>query len=266
MSTKSIVDNVVALSDGCICCNLNGQFRESIAKIIHSDNAFDYAIIETSGVTDPTSVISALEEQFGKMYRARLDQVVCVIDATLLFMENSNNNDCYSSTTTTSTSTTTTSTNCSNHHHDEHNDCDEQQSLDRVTLNQLRSADLIVLNKIDLISEEQLVVALKRLAAINPLAKLRPTTFAEIPINELLDVVVAVNHGSSSGVLSHEAGIYLFIFLFIIIVIVIIIKIKRSSESEIHSVGNGRCIAKSAVVGSRAWRLSNNKRRRQQRQ
>jgi G3E family GTPase len=219
MSTKRVVDSVVSLHDGCICCSLMGQFRESIAKIIHSDDAFDYAIIETSGVTDPTTVIAALEEQFGKMYRARLDQVVCVIDASLFFIDDPHNsccnddNDSHCYTTTTSLSSHGAGTDCCQQREDNGR---RHARLDRLTLAQLRSADLIVLNKTDLIDDKQLERAFAYIAEINPMAKVRPTTYAEIPIHELLDVVVAVNHGSSSGVLSHEAGNF-FVILHIIL-------------------------------------------------
>ena len=41
---------------------------------------YDYLVIETSGVTDPRKVVETLDASFGKMYRARLDNVVCVVD------------------------------------------------------------------------------------------------------------------------------------------------------------------------------------------
>ena len=57
------------LQSGCICCSLMGDFRESISRIAGSDAAFDYVVVETSGVTDPHQLVSALDERFGKMFR-----------------------------------------------------------------------------------------------------------------------------------------------------------------------------------------------------
>ena len=173
-------DAVLALSDGCICCTLMGSFRETIARIIHSDAAFDYALVETSGVTDPATVIAALEEQFGKMYRARLDQVVTVIDASLLFFDASARDIAEARVSLA--------------------------ALDAVTYAQLRAADLIVLNKCDLIDERQRDAAQRWLAELNPLARIRTTRYCDVPLHELLDVVVANTSQGDAGVLSHEAA------------------------------------------------------------
>ena len=53
------------------------------------DGKFDYLLVETSGVTDPLSIISSLEKNFGKLFRAHLDTVVTVLDAdtTLMFIK-----------------------------------------------------------------------------------------------------------------------------------------------------------------------------------
>ena len=53
------------------------------------DGKFDYLLVETSGVTDPLSIIASLEKNFGKLFRAHLDTVVTVLDAdtTLMFIK-----------------------------------------------------------------------------------------------------------------------------------------------------------------------------------
>jgi G3E family GTPase len=127
-SHKHARGSVVALKRGdCGCCSpADDSFRESISRIIHSDAGFDYAVVETSGITDPVGVIAALEERFGKMYRARLDLVVAVIDASLFFFDADGE-----------------SATCSS------------SALDATTVSQLKSADLVVINKIDLIDDAQ---------------------------------------------------------------------------------------------------------------
>ena len=50
------------------------------------EGKFDYLLVETSGVTDPLSIIASLEKNFGKLYRAHLDTVVTVLDADTTFM------------------------------------------------------------------------------------------------------------------------------------------------------------------------------------
>lgn len=74
--------NVVALTNGCLCCSIAKDFRTAVWTLMQEcdQGNVDYLVIETSGVSDPLASIRALEEDFGKMYRVRLDSVVTVVD------------------------------------------------------------------------------------------------------------------------------------------------------------------------------------------
>ena len=83
-ATGSSAERVVELSNGCVCCSLNSDLASAVWKMIENDvdvGRIEYLVVETSGVTDPSSVIRTLDAKFGKMYRARLDSVVTVVDA-----------------------------------------------------------------------------------------------------------------------------------------------------------------------------------------
>ena len=74
--------NVIALTNGCLCCSIAKDFRTAVWTLMQECDKgnVDYLVIETSGVSDPLASIRALEEDFGKMYRVRLDSVVTVVD------------------------------------------------------------------------------------------------------------------------------------------------------------------------------------------
>ena len=74
---------VVALTNGCMCCSIAQDLRQAVWNLLQECDKgnIDYLVIETSGVSDPLGSIRALEEDFGKMYRVRLDSVVTVVDA-----------------------------------------------------------------------------------------------------------------------------------------------------------------------------------------
>jgi G3E family GTPase len=77
----------VRLSNGCACHSLGPDLESEMWQVLQeTDGAdrIDYVVIETSGVAEPASLIEALERRFGKLTRARLDAVVAVVDGDVL--------------------------------------------------------------------------------------------------------------------------------------------------------------------------------------
>ena len=80
---------VVELTNDCLCCTLGGELETEVWRMLDTAQqregeglgAVDYLLIETSGVVDPTETVAALDRKFGKLARVRLDSVVCVVDA-----------------------------------------------------------------------------------------------------------------------------------------------------------------------------------------
>ncbi len=159
---------VAALSGGCSCCSLMGALRDTVAATLDSLdlNQVDCLLLETSGVSDPWPIISALDERFGKLYRARLDQVVAVVDASVAVLE--------------------------------------AAAPSSVLRSQLEAADLVVVNKTDLVSTADRVAVEELVRRVNPTARLLSTSFGDVPLPQLLDVVVVDASDGASGVLSHE--------------------------------------------------------------
>ena len=74
-------ENIFELSNGCICCSLNGDFNEVIENLLEHSEPFDHLLIETTGIADPNAVVqSFLSSEFIQMEFC-IDGVVCVADA-----------------------------------------------------------------------------------------------------------------------------------------------------------------------------------------
>ena len=78
-------DSLVALSNGCICCNLKMDLVKQIMDIINQ-NKFDYIVIEASGICEPIPIaqtITMMPEMFSNLKQdfCKLDAVVTVVDA-----------------------------------------------------------------------------------------------------------------------------------------------------------------------------------------
>ena len=75
-------DGVVSLSNGCICCSLEGDLLRTLAVLLRRDPRPELIVIETSGVADPTDIVRNLMDPL--IWReAPLETVVCVVDATM---------------------------------------------------------------------------------------------------------------------------------------------------------------------------------------
>ncbi len=74
-------DGVVSLSNGCICCSLEGDLLRTLASLLRRDPRPEVIVIETSGVADPTDILRNLMDPV--IFReAPLETVLCVVDAS----------------------------------------------------------------------------------------------------------------------------------------------------------------------------------------
>jgi G3E family GTPase len=76
----SIDENMVELSNGCICCTINDGLVDAVYNILERDDRVDYMVIETTGVADPLPIIlTFLETELRDL--TRLNSIVTVVDA-----------------------------------------------------------------------------------------------------------------------------------------------------------------------------------------
>lgn len=143
-------EEVLAMNNGCICCNVRGDLIRILGELAEREEQFDRVIIETTGMADPGPVAQtffvdkAIKEQYA------LDGIITLVDAK---------------------------------HVNQHLD----KNTDEV-MAQIAFADRIILNKADLVEEAELVSLRKRIKALNPMAGFYAATMADAPIPELLDI------------------------------------------------------------------------------
>ena len=140
-------EEVFEMNNGCICCTVRGDLIRIIENLMKRRDKFDAIIVETTGLADPAPVAQTFFMDQDVQANARLDAVVTVADAMWL--------------------------------KDRLKDAPEAK-------NQIAFADVILLNKTDLVTPEQLREVEARIRAINPYAKLHKTVKASIPIDQVL--------------------------------------------------------------------------------
>jgi G3E family GTPase len=140
-------EEVFEMNNGCICCTVRGDLIRIIDGLMRRKGKFDAIIVETTGLADPAPVAQTFFVDENVGKKARLDAVVTVADAKWL--------------------------------RDRLRDAPEAK-------NQIAFADVILLNKTDLVTAEELREIEARIRGINPYAKLHRTQRAQIPLSEVL--------------------------------------------------------------------------------
>ncbi|MEQ8817598.1 MAG: GTP-binding protein [Thalassobaculum sp.] len=132
----------VSLANGCVCCTIRDDLVEAIGRLMDQDPAPEHLLIETSGVSRPIAVMDAvLDPALGG--RAAVDGVFCLVDAAGF------------------------------------RDLDFAST--ELAIEQAGSADVVVLNKIDIASAEDLAAVETTLRGPMPNIRLLPARFSEVP-------------------------------------------------------------------------------------
>jgi G3E family GTPase len=140
-------EEVFEMNNGCICCTVRGDLVRILDGLMRRKGKFDAIIVETTGLADPAPVAQTFFIDENVGKKTRLDAVVTVADAKWL--------------------------------NDRLKDAPEAK-------NQIAFADVILINKTDLVTPEELSEVEARIRGINPYAKVHKTQRGQIALDEVL--------------------------------------------------------------------------------
>ena len=163
-------EKLVELSNGCICCTLREDLLQEVTQLAR-ENRFDYLLIESSGISEPLPVAETftftLENGHSLSDIAQLDTMVTVVDARNILKE-LNTLDTLADRAL------------------EVDETDERTIVD-LLMDQIEFADVIILNKVDLIDTLEMKRISALLTRLNPRAKLIHTTYGRVNTSEILN-------------------------------------------------------------------------------
>ena len=163
-------ETLVEMTNGCICCTLRDDLLAEVSRLAREER-FDYLLIESTGISEPIPVAQTFtfEDEHGVSLGdiSRLDTMVTVVDAAS-FLE-----DC----------------NAAEELRDRGESLGEEdeRTVTDLLIDQVEFADLIVLNKVDLVSSEDALEVEAVLRALNPGARIHRTTRGRVPLDRVLD-------------------------------------------------------------------------------
>jgi G3E family GTPase len=142
-------EEIFETANGCICCTVRGDLIRVLGQLVKRRDRFDYVMIETTGLADPGPVAQTFFLDDDLKDQFSLDAIVTLVDAK-----------------------------------------HAEQHLDDVDAarEQIAFADIVLLNKTDLVASDDVARVERRIRGINPTAKLMRTQAANAPVASVLDV------------------------------------------------------------------------------
>ncbi|KAI0432555.1 cobW-domain-containing protein [Xylaria sp. FL1042] len=162
------VEEWLEVGNGCICCSVKDSGVNAIESLMEKKGAFDYILLETTGLADPGNLAPLFWVDEGLGSTIYLDGIVTLVDAKNILRSLDDPAGKVSD-------------------HDDHPNHGPLMTTAHV---QISHADVVVINKADLVTAEQLEHVKARIRAINGLAKIHVTEQSKVPQLEgvLLDL------------------------------------------------------------------------------
>jgi G3E family GTPase len=141
ITTENSADNMVELSNGCICCTINNDLMEAVYRVLERQDKIDYLVVETTGLADPLPVaLTFLGTELRDL--TRLDSIVTLVDAENYSVDLFNS---------------------------------------EAATNQILYGDIILLNKTDLVDEGDLDALELKIRDLKEGARIIRTTQSQVP-------------------------------------------------------------------------------------
>jgi G3E family GTPase len=142
-------EDIFEMNNGCICCSIKGDLVATLNRLIERHDKFDAILIESTGLASPGPIAQAFLLEDEINHSLKLDGVVTLVDCLNIW-----------------------------------------KHLEEVEVmwEQIAFSNVILLNKIDLVSAEELKKVESRIRTINPTARIFPTQNAAVPLDEILNI------------------------------------------------------------------------------
>ena len=168
-SLQKTDEQLVEMTNGCICCTLREDLLQEVRRLAE-DGRFDYLLIESTGISEPLPVAATFEfrDEDGRSLSdvAQLDTMLTVVDAARLLSDYSSEEFLRD--------------------RGESLGDDDERTLVDLLVDQIEFADTILINKIDLVDEDQRALVRQVVRALNPGARLLEASMGNVPIAEIL--------------------------------------------------------------------------------
>lgn len=152
----TVAEDIIMLNNGCLCCTVRGDLVRMIAELVNKKKGnFDHIVIETTGLANPAPIIQTFYAEDAVFDAVKLDGVVTLVDAK---------------------------------HAKMHIDEVKPEGVVNEAVEQIAYADRIIVNKTDLVSQQQITSLVQQLKSINSMAHLKQTQYGKVDLDYVLGI------------------------------------------------------------------------------
>lgn len=148
-------EDLITMDNGCVCCSVRGDLIRTLGQLTAQRKKFDSILLETTGLADPAPIIYTIQTNPKISQHYKIDSIVCLADAKHII---------------------------------QHLDEVKPDNAVNEAQQQVAFADKILLNKVDLVSEEEKQNVLGRLNLLNKFASVIETTKSRAPLEKIMGI------------------------------------------------------------------------------
>eukprot|EP00567_Pseudictyota_dubia_P013103 CAMPEP_0197435410 /NCGR_PEP_ID=MMETSP1175-20131217/3010_1 /TAXON_ID=1003142 /ORGANISM="Triceratium dubium, Strain CCMP147" /LENGTH=342 /DNA_ID=CAMNT_0042964445 /DNA_START=87 /DNA_END=1115 /DNA_ORIENTATION=- len=164
-------EDLITMDNGCVCCSVRGDLVRTLGQLAKRRKDFDAMILETTGLADPAPIVYTIQTNPKMSDNYRIDSIVCLADAKHINM---------------------------------HLDEKKPDGAVNEAQHQVAFADKILLNKVDLVTEDEKNKLKARLKGMNKFATVIETERSRAP----LDQILAVNSFNMESILTYDPNFF----------------------------------------------------------
>ena len=148
-------EDLITMDNGCVCCSVRGDLIRTLGQLTNQRKKFHAILLETTGLADPAPIIYTVQTNPKISEHYRIDSIICLADCK---------------------------------HINLHLDEVKPDGAINEAQQQVAFADKILLNKIDLVTEEEKKKVIDRLASLNKFAQVIETTKSKAPLDKIIGI------------------------------------------------------------------------------
>lgn len=164
-------EDIITMDNGCVCCSVRGDLIRTLGQLSSTRKKFDAILLETTGLADPAPIVYTVQTNPKISEHYRIDSIICLADCK---------------------------------HITQHLDEVKPDGSVNEALQQVAFADKILLNKIDLVNEEEKTALKTRLTTINKFAMIIESQRSRVP----LDKILGLNSFNMDSILQHSPNFF----------------------------------------------------------
>jgi len=166
---SAFVVEILETASGCLCCAGRGNFLDLLIKLIPRKSEYDYVIVETTGMADPTFAKNFFEVPIIRQ-NFYVDGIVTLVDAK---------------------------------HATQHLDEIKEDKLQiNEAIEQIAVADRIIINKTDLVTSDEIIALENRIKSINSISEIMKSQYSKVDLSNIL----SINAFDLEKILKHDPG------------------------------------------------------------